>query len=233
MAITERICSKCKEMKPVEEFRKSKRVADGYNRHCNACQLSYVEKWQSQHVPLESKRCSTCKEVKTIDLFNRDRNTKNGYTSRCKQCLIANAKSKEYFLDMHRRRTYGITSADYDRMERNQNGKCAICRAKGNLHIDHCHTTGKVRGLLCCRCNLAIGSFRDDPHIVRQAAIYLEHHLSPESSVSSPERNPRSHIHAEPPSCPPERSQPTGRGIAGSPYRRCLRTTLMPPCNGR
>ncbi|MFC5359558.1 endonuclease VII domain-containing protein [Azospirillum himalayense] len=56
-----------------------------------------------------------------------------------------------------------------------QGGVCAICRLvpEGNLHVDHSHTTGCVRGLLCRKCNTAIGLLQDDPQILKEAAIYL------------------------------------------------------------
>ena len=80
---------------------------------------------------------------------------------------------------------YGITLEDYDRMYESQNGVCAIClkpettkdrwRRGGikRLAVDHDHETGAVRGLLCDRCNKALGCFRDDPELVRAALDYL------------------------------------------------------------
>jgi hypothetical protein len=64
----------------------------------------------------------------------------------------------------HLRRNYGITQDEYLRMEASQGGRCAICGTedKGKwqyLHVDHCHATGKVRGLLCVKCNTALGWF--------------------------------------------------------------------------
>jgi hypothetical protein len=57
-----------------------------------------------------------------------------------------------------------------------QNGKCAICeQEKPHLYIDHCHKTSQLRGLLCTRCNTAIGQLMDDPAIIRKAADYVEH----------------------------------------------------------
>lgn len=68
---------------------------------------------------------------------------------------------------LHQRRStmkemYGITPEDYDRMHAEQSGKCKTCKevpvgdkARGRLHVDHCHQTGKIRGLLCYRCNLS------------------------------------------------------------------------------
>lgn len=74
---------------------------------------------------------------------------------------------------------YGMTIADFDRMNAAQNGLCEICGQppKGKhkrLYVDHNHKTGRVRGLLCCICNLALGKLRDDKAILAQAIKYLE-----------------------------------------------------------
>lgn len=80
-------------------------------------------------------------------------------------------------------RQYGITPEDYDDMLRAQDGRCAICGdppapdgkgAYSRLHIDHCHQTSTVRGLLCGRCNQGLGYFRDDPSRLTAAIAYLK-----------------------------------------------------------
>jgi len=80
------------------------------------------------------------------------------------------------------RRRYGITNHEYDLMLAAQGGCCAICHTaspggRGNrFHVDHSHITGKLRGLLCGKCNVAIGYMQDDPAVLRQAAAYVEAH---------------------------------------------------------
>jgi hypothetical protein len=75
-------------------------------------------------------------------------------------------------------RDHGLTVEEYDAIEAAQDGRCAICRQDKPLVVDHCHESGKVRGLLCHLCNRAIGFLGDDPIIVGQAAAYLEAHAS-------------------------------------------------------
>lgn len=79
--------------------------------------------------------------------------------------------------NMKLRSQYGIGISDYSRMLVQQDGRCAICRGEpngqGDLHVDHCHETGRVRGLLCANCNLGIGNLRDSPTIVLAAHAYL------------------------------------------------------------
>jgi hypothetical protein len=78
---------------------------------------------------------------------------------------------------------FGITAEDYKSMLQGQNGVCAICKKPETatrlgtiikMPVDHCHKTGKVRGLLCDRCNKGLGQFLDDPDVLRSAAKYLE-----------------------------------------------------------
>lgn len=73
---------------------------------------------------------------------------------------------------------YGITPETFNEMFLQQDGKCAICGVEyhATLHIDHCHTTGKVRGLLCNNCNRGLGHFKDSKEILMKAKEYLDHH---------------------------------------------------------
>jgi hypothetical protein len=75
-------------------------------------------------------------------------------------------------------RRYGLDAATYDQMIVDQQGSCAVCRAPFkpavSPHVDHCHTTGAVRGLLCGGCNTGLGSFLDNPTALRSAADYIE-----------------------------------------------------------
>lgn len=76
-------------------------------------------------------------------------------------------------------RNYGINHDVYLEMLAKQNGCCQICGVAEEehgkrLHVDHNHKTGKVRGLLCSRCNTAIGKFKEDPEVIRKAIQYIE-----------------------------------------------------------
>ena len=79
---------------------------------------------------------------------------------------------------------YGMTLAEYNALLREQGGVCALCRkaAPGTnsrndkLVVDHCHTTGAVRGLLCHTCNRALGLLKDDAVLLRRAITYLAKH---------------------------------------------------------
>lgn len=91
-------------------------------------------------------------------------------------------KSKRYYAtkgwDAQLRRRYGITSIQYDAMHKRQLGKCKICREPERegvrLAVDHCHNSGRIRGLLCRQCNVGIGRLKESPVLLRRAAGYLE-----------------------------------------------------------
>jgi hypothetical protein len=81
------------------------------------------------------------------------------------------------------RNRFGLSSEAYEAILSGQDYKCAICGNKESavmygktihLSVDHCHKTGKIRGLLCLKCNTAIGKLDDDPKLLRKAARYLE-----------------------------------------------------------
>lgn len=78
---------------------------------------------------------------------------------------------------------YNLTVEEYKDLERSQGGLCAICcgppTGRGTLHIDHCHSTGKVRGLLCTQCNTGLGMMNDDLGLLRLATSYLERAYEP------------------------------------------------------
>lgn len=81
------------------------------------------------------------------------------------------------------KRTYGITLEQYEQMLTDQGGNCAICLKPEtgktqygvkSLAVDHCHKTGKIRGLLCEKCNRAIGQLHDDVDVLRRAIDYIQ-----------------------------------------------------------
>jgi hypothetical protein len=135
--------------------------------------------------------CNTCKRVLDESEFSRDRGaTANlGRCYRCKQCAAIRSKqfrlenpgrfSKEYMNEARLRSAYGLTFADRVALIDSQDGRCAICqefldRSNWNkCHVDHCHRTQIVRGILCARCNSGLGKFRDDPTLLEAAIVYL------------------------------------------------------------
>ena len=89
-------------------------------------------------------------------------------------------KRKAAMLNSRRLRTFGISSMDYAKMFEEQNGVCFICskpqrkKVHKHLFVDHCHTTNKVRALLCNNCNTGIGMFEENIQTMKDAISYLE-----------------------------------------------------------
>jgi len=69
---------------------------------------------------------------------------------------------------------YGLSLETYNKMKLNQNNKCKLCKKETKLFVDHCHNSGKIRGLLCNSCNKALGLFYDSVDTLKEAVIYLE-----------------------------------------------------------
>ena len=132
------------------------------------------------------KRCSCCCRFLPLTKFSFDKKGKP--KSRCKECNKERSKNyrllnPEKYKVIHRKsqflRKYGITLDDYNSLLVKQNNGCAICKVlhlslNKPLTVDHDHETGKVRGLLCNKCNMAIGLFNDNPEFLNTAINYLK-----------------------------------------------------------
>lgn len=95
-----------------------------------------------------------------------------------RQAILANKYDRRDWV-YHIKRTYNLTPEEYHTMYEKQGGLCQVClnpQTNKKLSIDHCHQTGKVRGLLCTSCNLALGKLKDDPEIIKSLLLYVRHH---------------------------------------------------------
>ena len=101
------------------------------------------------------------------------------YATRGDDIKMRKNANRDAWRSSHLRTKYGITLEDYNNMVTTQKRKCAICPAIIDeiiLCVDHDHNTGKVRGLLCDKCNRGLGFFLDSPALLRKAAEYLDQH---------------------------------------------------------
>lgn len=188
MEIVSKVCRECKIERPISDFGKRSRETDGFYNHCKFCLRNAIERrrveFSSQNV---SKGCKTCGEIKALSEFGKRHDNPDGYEPHCRECTnrkkratyrknAANGNARTY----HFRRKYGITPADYDTLLQKQNGLCAICgktNSKAKWHplaVDHCHETGKIRGLLCHNCNHGLGCFQDNAVLLTKALDYLK-----------------------------------------------------------
>lgn len=184
--MTTKICSGCGEAKSLGEFPK-----DPNGKHgclCHSCAAQYAREQRRGYYRVE-KQCSRCGEVKPIRKFAKNKRRRDGRGSYCRRCrgeIMAEWRKRnpEKHRENKRRERlkskYNITLTDYDDLLHFQNNVCAVCGnpcPTGNrLAVDHDHETGKVRGLLCTNCNMALGFAQDNPELLRELADYLEYH---------------------------------------------------------
>ena len=158
-------CVKCGEEKPLDDFYKAAGMRDGHRNDCKPCNLA------AQRERYVADPESAKARVKQWQQENADR--LNAYRrERRLEPAVKRAQRAG-----HLKRTYGITTEQYEMMVERQGGGCAICgRAPtdgSSLHVDHEHDTGRIRGCLCFRCNNALGDLGDSPDALVKAALYV------------------------------------------------------------
>lgn len=143
---------------------------------------------------MDGKTCSKCHQCKDLDAFAQRASSKDGRHPWCRECMSTYNKmyAAQRGRDVNRKsrlnREYGLSLQGYDTLLEFQGGGCGICRSEvSDLHrkdgqryrsmcVDHDHKSGQRRGLLCNRCNRAIGLLGDDINLLRSAIGYLEHY---------------------------------------------------------
>lgn len=131
-----------------------------------------------------TKTCNKCNTEKPLTDFYMDWRYKGGRKHQCKSCHYVKPeitpKRQDQALRSHLKTKYNISMEDFEELFHRQEGRCAICGSDGSNHkkynrlvVDHNHTTGKVRGLLCFSCNVGLGSFQDNSDILEKANQYL------------------------------------------------------------
>lgn len=162
---THRICTICKQSKPITEFSYHKCMSDGVRSDCKACGVKRSMDYNKRHPEkkkVKDKRYRTKHNAKVNAMTRKWR--KNNPE------IVRKHNLKKYF---------GLTVEVYDSMYIEQGGCCAICgthqsELKLRLAVDHDHETGQLRGLLCGSCNTALGLMKDSIGILDNAVSYLE-----------------------------------------------------------
>jgi hypothetical protein len=145
-------CTKCYGIFGLSEFPQHKEYKDGHSTWCRKCHSKQACEWSKN---------------------NREAALLNGKKSLQKP----EVKRKKISYKMKIR--YGIDIDQYEVILKSQNGTCLICKTPSNktLQVDHCHKTGKVRGLLCGDCNRGIGLLKDSVNYLNNAIDYLNGHI--------------------------------------------------------
>jgi hypothetical protein len=149
-------CSACKQVKPTTDYYKRAASSDGLQRHCKVCSNTRVAK----------KRAN-----------NRE------YMRSYMRSPAGKTAARKHLL----KKKYKLSLEEFDNLLAAQDFVCACCKrsepggASNQWNVDHCHESGKVRGLLCNACNIGIGCLGDDLQGARNALQYLERHYNDNS----------------------------------------------------
>jgi hypothetical protein len=156
-------CSKCRELKALDQFYAEKTCRDGVRPDCKSC---FAARAKARY---EAKRDDIIAYVSQWQKDNPER--VRAYRKQY------NASRKSELREGHLKRKFGITLADFEAMLAAQGGGCAICGRPApegtSLHVDHDHETGVVRGLLCFTCNGALGMLTENEEHLARAADYV------------------------------------------------------------
>jgi recombination endonuclease VII len=198
-----KVCSKCGTEQPIENFGYHARAKDKLDGVCPACKREYYHRLKSADPAAYNEKQKARRWLRP-DYFIRERARTAAYRARPE--IIARVRERhakyraenkekiriqqaEYrrthpglMLKLARQRKYGASPETMKSLERRQNGKCAGCYtplsglSERKIHVDHCHATGKVRGLLCFSCNTGMGQLKDNSTTLRRLADYLDSH---------------------------------------------------------
>jgi hypothetical protein len=122
------------------------------------------------------KWCPDCDEYNPLEDFGKGKPYCKTHTA--ERGRAYNAKRRDRLRAQHIQRKYGINAQEFDALLESQGGVCPICETRlpegtRRVHVDHCHDTGEVRGILCNACNSGLGMFGDNPERLLKAIAYL------------------------------------------------------------
>jgi len=174
-----KVCSVCKQEKPVSDFNLQHANGHGYSKYRPECKICQSVKARSNPKIKASRKIYNATHKEEL------KRRKAEYLSNPENLEKSRVYARQYHHKNPQRsrdrlfKKYGITAQQYDEILQNQNGCCAIFGTvkngeRMNFVIDHNHETGKVRGLLCTQCNAGIGNFKENLFSLSNAATYLE-----------------------------------------------------------
>lgn len=156
-----KICARCNQSRPIEDFHRCHRNNDGRLYVCKYCiklgRNKNAEKLYYENNKEKIKKYQTSRKEETA-----------------KRTKMRRQQNPDHFTDIRLRSWYGINKNQYDAMVLLQCGKCKICDLPKKLVVDHDHATGEVRGLLCSKCNSGLGLFEENTFNLQRAIGYLK-----------------------------------------------------------
>jgi hypothetical protein len=133
--------------------------------------------------------CKKCGVSKELTEYYKTTDRKSKHKTICKACINANPATEErkekmraYGKDYHLKRSYGLSREEHTQLLIKQNHKCGICGIdekeafRSKLYVDHCHSSGKIRELLCHNCNASLGLLKESISTLTKAIAYLDKH---------------------------------------------------------
>jgi hypothetical protein len=162
-------CRKCSIRKPLSEFYAKPEAKDGRKSPCKECCRQTQKAWKQRNGPA----------VRRLACSYRKRNRSKLRERHAERAKVHGVEMAEYRRRWNLAKRYGITVERFFEILEKQGGKCGICgktlgKKDRNAVVDHCHGTGVVRGILCVRCNVALGAFGDSCEGLAKAMLYLE-----------------------------------------------------------
>jgi hypothetical protein len=167
-------CTGCGELlfQSPNNFHRQSRVRSGFYAQCKSCITKMNVAWRKNNPDkaklIHNRAHAKARNARTPDAVERDNQYLRDWYK----------KNRPQARERQLKKTYGITLAEFEDMRAAQSDTCAICgtseRGRRDWNVDHDHTTGAVRGLLCEQCNFGLGQFRDNPELLEKAALYIK-----------------------------------------------------------
>lgn len=163
-----KFCPSCEKILIKGDFFRDNHRPDGLSHACRRCESKRKKEARLNNPELIEKHRANGREW-----YGKNREKKQAQNKRWKE------QNSERFRELNLKYRFGITLQDYENQLNSQDRKCAICEKPSeeleyNMLIDHCHKTGVLRGLLCKKCNFAIGLLDDNVETLKKAIHYLE-----------------------------------------------------------
>ncbi len=159
--MSDKVCTKCGEAKPLTDFAKDRSTRDGYHQQCLMCKREARRIWRASHPMEQREQFRLWSQQNYSEHLSRNRRWQENNRLKMRASIL--------------KTRYNLTLDDYQRIYDEQAGRCKICGDTAPLVVDHKHDQSRrIRSLLCVRCNSGIGFFRENIKIMMAAIAYLE-----------------------------------------------------------